>query len=305
MHHRLRERPVIDQQCREMIGGRGAHAVEMAERGISVPQEAQKRQHPVDGAQQGFRRVDAAAEEALAKGQQVEEQFYGEARVTAAMSAIGHDLSIEFARQNPRRPSQDRLDALAAQAGVAECHRGQQAGLRDAGAAKVAFEVAGCLAQGLEEGLVEGVVRPLEHQRRLAQEGDQPPRCDRRRPGEGGLTAPRDVIGDEGARIGTGERGVGRPEVAQPAEPVQRVGPFRRRRGVVEGRASIHRERAAGEDEQPGIDVVCESGIAGAQVVRRDHHPGDAGSCQDVRTSAEPRDAAAHRAQNFAPDEPI
>ncbi len=83
-----------------MVGCGHAHAVEMAERGIAVAQQPKRGQHPVDGAQQRLRRIDAAAEEALAQGQQVEQQLHGEARIAGAVAAVGQDLPIELAHED-------------------------------------------------------------------------------------------------------------------------------------------------------------------------------------------------------------
>ena len=130
VHQRLGAGPVIDQQRGEMVGRRHTHPVEVAERGIAVPQEPQRRQHPVDGAQERFRRIDAAAEEALAQGQQIEQQLHGKARIAGSVAAVRQDLRFEFAHEDAGGPAQDRLDALAAQPGIGQRHRRQQARLR-------------------------------------------------------------------------------------------------------------------------------------------------------------------------------
>ncbi|GJE72859.1 hypothetical protein CHKEEEPN_4420 [Methylorubrum podarium] len=270
-----------------------------------MAKKAQGRQHPVDRAQERLGGIDAAAEEALAKRQQVEQQLHREARIAGAVAAVGQDLRVEFAHEDPGRPAQDRLDALATEARVGQRHRGEQARLRRRRAAQRAFQLPRALADGLEEGLVEGVVGALQHQRRLAQERDQPPGGHRHGAGADGLAAPAHEVRDEGAGVGAGERRVGGAEVAQPAEAVERVRPFGRGGIVIERGAPAHHQRAAREDEQAGIDVVGERGVAGAQVVRRDDEAGHPRAGEDLGPRREPRRPLADRAHDLVAEQAV
>ena len=87
--------------------------------------------------------------------------------------------------------------------------------------------------QAAQEAAVEPHVGIVEHQRRLADPGDDPARDDLGPPGGGVAGAlQRDPFVDQRARIGAGDAGVGGAQMAQPAEAVQRHRPVlgRRRR---------------------------------------------------------------------------
>ena len=96
-----------------MVGRGHAHAVEMGERAVAVAEQAHHGQHAVDGAQQRLGGVDLAAGEHLAKRQEVEQQFHHEARVAAGMAAIGQDLPVELAGQQPACPAQVIIPRVA------------------------------------------------------------------------------------------------------------------------------------------------------------------------------------------------
>ena len=173
---RLAAHVVVGEERRQMVGGRDAHAVEMRQGAVPMAEQAHHRQHAVDGVEQRLRRVDLAAGEHLAQGQKIEQQIDQDARIAAGMAAIGEDLAVEFAGEKPGRAPQRAVEALAAQARIAERDRGHELLLRQGAGAHVPLEVAHELADDAQEALVEGVVGAFEDQRRLADERDQPPR---------------------------------------------------------------------------------------------------------------------------------
>ena len=92
-----------------------------------------------------------------------------------------------------------------------------------------------------------------------------------RRAGEPLVAGPgRDELVDEGAGIGLRERGAGGAQVAEPAEAVEGFAPGLAQRHEIEGGAAARRERAAGEDEEAGIDVRRDGRVGGAQILRRE-----------------------------------
>ena len=93
--------------------------------------------------------------------------------------------------------------------------------------------------------------------------------------------------------------------MAQPAEAVERIRPFGGGGIVVERRASAHHQRAAGEYEQAGIDVVGERGVAGPQVVRRDHEAGHPRAGEDLGPRRELCRPFANRADDLVTEQAV
>ena len=82
-------------------------------------------------------------------------------------------------------------------------------------------------ADGLEERLVEGMVRAFQNQRRLTEEGDQPPRGNGDGRGQSLIATASDEIRHEGSGIGSSQGRIGGAQMAQPSESVERIRPFR------------------------------------------------------------------------------
>ena len=147
---------------------------------------------------------------------------------------------------------------------------------RDA-AARVArgmAQIAHLADQAAQEAPVEAHIGVLQNQRRLAEPGDDAPRQHVRPPRQrmpGALQ--RDPFVDQRARIGAGDAGFRRAQMAQPAEAQQRRRPFVRRRLHFEDRAAVADHDLAGEGEAAGIDFGGARGVGGAQILRRDQEP--------------------------------
>ena len=108
----------------------------------------------------------------------------------------------------------------------------------------------------------------------MAEERQHAPREHMRAAREPLVAAPfADELVHERARIGPRERGVRAPEMAQPAEAIERFAPAVGRRGEVEGGASAGRERPSGENEVSGVDIGGDGRVGGAQILRREQHP--------------------------------
>ena len=112
---RLAAHVVVGEQRRELVGRGYAHAVEMREGAVAVAEQAQHRQHAVDGVESASGRIDLAAREHLAQGQEIEEELDEQARIAARMAAVREDLAVELAGEEPGRapnepssPSQQR-----------------------------------------------------------------------------------------------------------------------------------------------------------------------------------------------------
>ena len=128
--------------------------------------------------------------------------------------------------------------------------------------------------QAAQEAPVEADVGIVEHQRRLADPGDDPARRDLGAPGGGVARASqRDPFVDQRARIGAGDAGIGGAQMAQPAEAVQRHRPVLGRRLDLERRAGVAHHHLAAEREAAGIDLARAGGIGGAQILRRNEQP--------------------------------
>ena len=164
-----------------------------------------------------------------------------------------------------RRPSWPSRQIAAKATAIRHCSRA--AALDGAGESEV--QPVGEPRDMAHEALVEDVIGAFEQQRRMRQEGDQPPRRDGRPTGDlVAVALPGDEVIDQRAGIGAGDRGVGRAHVAQPAEAVQRLGPGLARRLAVEGRFAMGAQRAAGKGVVAGIDVAGGGRVGGAQVMR-------------------------------------
>ncbi len=301
---RLAAHVVIGEQRRQVVGGRHPHAVEMREGAVPMPEQAHHGQHPVDGAQERLGRIDLAAGEHLAQGQQIEQQLDDDARIAAHMPAIGQDLALELAGEQATGPAQIAVEPLAAQARIAERNRCHELLIGQGAGAHLALEGSHMLPDDSQETLVEGVIRPFQDQRRLADEGHEPARRDL---GVAGDPLVAELRGDElvhqGAGIGLGQRRAGGAQVAQPAEAVERLAPGAARGQEREGRAPACGDGAARESEEAGIDVGRDGGIGRAQVLRREKEPRGHGRAGEPRQA--PDHAFAHGAAGLAKAKPV
>ncbi len=90
---------VMAQDGGDAVVDGGAHAVEAGEAAVLVAEEAQRRQHAVDGAdQRGGRRLGLVGV-GLAQRQEVGQQFHDGHRIARDVAAVGQDLAVE----SPRR----------------------------------------------------------------------------------------------------------------------------------------------------------------------------------------------------------
>src|SRR5215212_1910110 len=107
-----------------------------------MPEEAQHRQHTVDGAGESLRRFESAACIHLTKRQEVEQEVDEDAGIAAGVAAVRKNLTSEFASKMARRLAQEPLEAVAAKPRVAERRRGEQALVRNRSRSHALIEVA-------------------------------------------------------------------------------------------------------------------------------------------------------------------
>ena len=107
-----------------------------------------------------------------------------------------------------------------------------------------------------------------------------------------------DPFVDQRARVGAGDAGLGRAQMAQPAEAEQARRPFLGRRRDLERRAAVADHHLAGEGEAAGIDFARAGAVGGAQILRRDQQPVGLARDEaqpDERMAAQPPGDAAKR----------
>jgi hypothetical protein len=260
---------VVDQHGGEMVGVRSPHAVEQREPPVRMAQGAQEGKRAVDCPHQRPRRLQAAAGVELPEGEKIEQELEEQPRVPAHRAAVGKDLGVELAREDPRGAPQQRAVTLAGETGEGERDRRDQAAVRPGGPGRVALQLPDRPPHRAQEAVVEGVVRPVQEKGRLAEIRDQPPGEDRGLAGEAPVAVAFELqLVDEGAGMGGGERRVGGAQVAQPAEAEQDLAPGPRRQPELEGRAAARGERPAREDEGAGVKVRRHRRVGGAQVLR-------------------------------------
>ena len=169
-------RVVIGGERGHQVGRGRAHAVEQGERAVAVPEQAQMRHHPLDRGQHAARRLEPEGGEGLAQRQEVEQEVDQQARIAREMPAIGEDLVVEFVGKQDLGPLAARILPVQADRGegdgdqpvdpVGPLHR----------AGETQPDPVGQARDMAQEALVEGVVGAFQQQRRMGEEGDQPPR---------------------------------------------------------------------------------------------------------------------------------
>ena len=158
-----------------------------------------------------------------------------------------------------------------AQRRVGQRHLGLHARHAAARVARGMAQIAHLPHQAAQEAPVEPRIGVLQHQRRLAEPGDDAPRQHVRPPRHRMPRAlQRDPLVDQRAGIGARDAGFGGAQMAQPAETQQRRRPFVRRRLHLEDRAAVADHDLAGEGEAAGIDFGGQRGVGRAQILRRD-----------------------------------
>ena len=195
---------------------------------VLVAEEAQRRQHALDRADQrrraasrpGWHRSGAAAA----------------GRRAAPCTAIGLREIWPPSGRICRSSSSARWRVALRSADGRRRQRQRREGQRDAGAQPVLAvghlrrhraQIADLHRQRLQEGAVEREFGALQHHRGMLQPGDDALGGRRRLPGDAGDAAAvdGDPVRHQRARIGGGELGAGGAHVAQPAEAVQRLQP--------------------------------------------------------------------------------
>src|SRR5690349_13944781 len=94
------------------------------------------------------------------------------------MPPIGKDLALQFAGEQTDDAPQMPLEAFATQACIAERDGSHELLLRQGTVAHLALQLAHMLTKDAQETLIEGVIRPFQDQRRLADEGHESARRD-------------------------------------------------------------------------------------------------------------------------------
>lgn len=239
-----------------------------------MAEEAQRRQHALDRADQSIRRRFGLVGVGLAQRQQVGQKLQNGNRVARDVAAIGQDLPVQLlgevaggAAQHGRRRGQG------------ECCKGE----RDARAQLLlavghfvghGAQIADLQRQRLQVAAVEGKLGTLQHHRGMLQPGDDAARGDRRLPGDAGNAAAigGNPVADQRTGIGGGKLGAGGAHVAQPAKAMQRALP------VAVGHFDLERRLAAGLDQMAGkgvaavVDFKRDLLVGKPQVRRRDQN---------------------------------
>ena len=226
----------------------GAHAVEAGEAAVLVAEEAQRRQHAVDGADQCRRRRLGLVGIGLAQRQKVGQQFEHRHRIARDMPAVGQDLMIELFRQVARGATQRRSGRRQRQGGKGERDAGAQPVLAIGHLARHRPQIADLHGERLQEGAIEGKFRALQHDRGMLQPGNHPFGSRSGFPGDARylIAMHGDPVGDERPGIRRGELGAGGAHVAQPAEAVQCLLPATVRHVDLEGRLAAGLDQMAG-----------------------------------------------------------
>ena len=218
---------VVTQDGGDAVVDGGAHAVEAGKAAILMAEEAQRRQHAVDGADQGLRRRLGLVGIGLAQRQKVGEDFQHRHRIARNMAAIGKDLAVEFVGEVAGRAAQRRCRRRQRQGGEGQRDAGAQPVLAIRHFARHRPQIADLHGKRFQEGAVERELGALQHDRGMLQPGDDALGRGAGLPGDAGNVAAMhgDPVGDQGAGVGGGELGAGGAHVAQPAKAVQRLLP--------------------------------------------------------------------------------
>ena len=116
---------VMAQDGGDAVVDRRAHAVEAGEAAVLVAEEAQRRQHALDRADQRGRRRLGLVGVGLAQRQEVGQQFQHRHRIARDMAAVRQDLPLELARRGCgwRRAAPMAAPAATARRRRARCGR--------------------------------------------------------------------------------------------------------------------------------------------------------------------------------------
>ena len=266
---------VIGQNGRERVGPRHPHAVESGQRPIAKPERSHHRHHAIDGVEQGRRYRHASRGIGLAKRQKIHQQVQDKARVPADMAAVGQDLTSEFVREQPRRPTQQPGQAFGAERHFGKRDDRDQSDASIEFAMQAGLEIVRLPSETAHEPAIESGIRAIEDQRRLAEPGENPASDDFGTPGRRGVRPARNrnPVVHQCTPVDPGERGIGGAQVSEPAEAGQCRGPsFAGRRDLERRRpAGVH--RLAVEDEIAGVDICRYRRVGGSDVLGRDHEP--------------------------------
>ncbi|MCH8240567.1 MAG: hypothetical protein IIB62_11075 [Proteobacteria bacterium] len=297
MRHGLALHFVMDHKCRERLHWRGAHRVKTGEAVIPQPEEAQHRHHAVDGRQQlGWRRL-ITGDKALPQGQQIEQQLDQHCGIAADMPAIGQDLPPQLVRQRLGAGERRGLLFIGAQAGEGKRDQSYQPWQPVIGVAVTGFQIAELKREAAHQGLVKFYIRAFQEDGGVGQPGNDAPCGDFRLPCEPArLTMKRDPVAHQCAGMLAGNLVMGGVQMAQPAETVKLALPRLARRRYGEWRVRAGQGNHTGQPEMTMIDFAGETGIAGAQILRRQQ--------QAVDRLAAITPAQQARAQQFSPGQP-
>jgi hypothetical protein len=188
--HRLGAGVVVDEDGREVMRGGDPHAVEMRQRAVPMPEQAEHRQHAIDGADERLRGLKAAARLDLPKRQEIEQEIHEHARVAAGMAAVREDLTIELADEVSGRPTEKTAEALAAQARIAERDGSNEPSVGRRSGMHVAVEVADHAPKSAHQAAIELSIGTVEEERGLGKESEKTTSGDWSLPGNPGRVAP-------------------------------------------------------------------------------------------------------------------
>ena len=304
VQHRRAARVVIGKCCRKQVDRRWAHAVELGEIAIGMPEEPQHRHHAIDGIVDRLRRLQVARREQLPQRQQIDQEFDQRAGIAADMAAVGQHLRAQLVEQPPRHRPQLAGHVLQAQG--CECERDQRLQARHALAAfiEVASQIAHLPRQAADEAAIKASVGVLQHERRLVEPADDAARQNFRLPADRVPAALLvNPVVDQCACVGAGDRRIGGAQMAQPREAQQNGRPLVGRRRHLEGRAAVANHHLAGEGKTAGIDFGGARGVGGSQILRRDHQPVGLGRTESPAQQWMRAESADQAAQGPAADQ--
>ncbi len=205
-----------------------AHAVETGDGTIAVTEEAQCRQHALDGVDECLRGLLRLIGIGLPERQKVGQKFHDRAWIARDMAAVGEYLPVKFLGKIAAG-GLDRGGGCRQRQG-AECQR-------DAGAqpvfairhfAGVCAQIAHLHGEHLQELAIERKLGALQHDGGMLKPCDEAPGGGARLPRHAG-DAPaveRHPFFHQSSGIGGGEVALGGAHVAQPAKTVQGILPW-------------------------------------------------------------------------------
>lgn len=200
----IKRRPahfVIGEHGREHVGRRRAHAVELRERAVRVTEEAQHRDHAIDGGRKDRGRGHVPRLENLPQWQQINQDFDQCPGIAADMPAVWKNLPAQLVDQALCRLPQQALFARHAKARESQRDRDQQTRIAVLDRRVYAAEKPHLPGEATHIGAVESVIGILQNQRRMCEPGDHAARDDLGTPRIRVRAAMlRNPVGDERAR---------------------------------------------------------------------------------------------------------